>query len=235
MPSSNGLGFNMQQTRTAPVQPTPVATPAPVSTSIFITMPASLTKVVTSAMPMFKGFLPLFLLSAAAGALPLVVEYVHEIDYTSNVTRGLFTGAAALVALSTLVVDCCTLYNMVLMFYTALEVLVVDKTLTYAMDAGTPDYAMGLAYAGAVVVIVHLVPFFTTDSSFVLTLFAVAGVPVNAALALFVIGDMFVMLLVASFAFLAMVRVVVVTDKYKPSMLTKLRESLESGDFLSCK
>lgn len=235
MPSSS-LGFNMQQTRTATIATKPQTAPETRSQSIYITMPASITKVVSSAMPMFKGFLPLLLLSAAVGALPLVVLYVDDIDYMSNVTRGLFTGAAALVSLSTLVVDCCTLYNMVLMLYTALDVFVVDATLQYAMDASTPDYAMGLAYAGAVVVIVHLVPFFTTDSSFVLTLFAVAGVPVNAAIAMFVIGKtQFLLLLLASFAFLAMVRVVVATDKYKPSMLTKLRESLESGDCLSCK
>ena len=83
-------------------------------------------------------------------------------------------------------------------------------------------------------IVVHLVPFFTLDHPMLLTLFAFVGVPVNAAVALFIDDSLLVLVLLSSFAYLVVMRIVVRLDEFKPSLLTKLRLVLTEGGWISC-
>ena len=77
--------------------------------------------------------------------------------------RAALIGTSAVYALAAAsVTNCCVAYSMVLGFHTGIEIKVLQSTLDFAAAAATPDYAMALAYVGAVVVIVHLVDLVTS-------------------------------------------------------------------------
>ena len=216
-----------------PMAPEPLALPAP-SRSRLPTV-----KMPTIPMPFTpKGFLPLLFYSAASVLFPLLLLFMTY-DFTDNVVRGLFIGVAALFAFVPVISnDCCVLYNTVLFFHTGIEVKVIQTAFDYAMAADTPDYGMVLGYVGAITVIVHLVPFFLTDHPMLVSLLAVVGVPVNAAIALFLdksLGEsMFLLVLLSSYAFLVTARIVLRLNEETPSMLTQLRKAMDEGSWIKC-
>ena len=110
------------------------------------------------------------------------INLYGDYDYTTRIraaTIGLsaFAGAAVVYANSA-----CAWFN-IMPFHTAIEVRVVDVALTFAYDASASN-DMAFAIAGAVTVIVHLIPFFLLDRAHLLA-FAYAGVIVNTALVVY--------------------------------------------------
>jgi hypothetical protein len=181
-----------------------------------------------------KGFLPLLLYSAFGALFPLLLLYVTY-DFQDDMVRVAFIVAATLLGLvPVLSSDCCTIYNTVLLFHTGIEVKVIQTALDYAMDDASPDHGMVMAYVGAVTVIVHLLPFYLSDHPLLLSLLATVGVPVNAALALYLDSSMLLLVLLSSYAFLATVRIVVRINEETPSLLAQLRLALETGAWITC-
>lgn len=192
------------------------------------------------------GIVFTLLYSAYAALLPLLYYYV-EYDFTSDSVRAGSIVAASMLAIFTILAnDCCTWYNMVLFFHTALEIKLLNTALRFATDTSTDNMSMVWTWIGSVVIIVHLVPFFLIDKARLLTLLALAGVPVNAAVALYMMtaheggsgdagsGDAG-MPLDISFAFLVtlsaqvlllMTLLVANVQGQKPSLLTKFTLAL---------
>lgn len=196
--------------------------------------PPSLAARLKCEMKVPKGFLILLLYSAYAALLPLLYFYV-EYDFASTMTRGGVIGASTLLALVAILAnDCCTWYNMVLLYHTAIEVKVLDTVLTYAMADTTDDVSMAWSWIGAAIVIVHLLPFFLVDWTRLLLVLAFAGVPVNAALAVY-LDTAVLPVVVPSAAFLLFMTFIVTgIQGLKPSMLSKLRIALTEGGWLVC-
>ena len=192
----------------------------------------------------FKGFLLTFAYAALALLVPLLWYYI-DFDTTDNVTRGVTIGLSAVATgLVVYADDCIVWYNMALFFHTGLEVYLIDVAFDYAHEAGRTDAEMGLALAGAITLIVHLVPFYLLDSKWLLTLLASAGVVVNTAVFVFLdttrkasadLVDTTLLLYVgSSVALLISTLLVVGHNCMKPSMLTLLRYALMEGSCITC-
>ena len=211
------------------VLPLSVAPPAPAASRFAVLTQWMPSKMVVAVPSPPRGFLPLALYQAASVVFPLLLFYV-TFDFADNVVRGVFIGASALYALFALTtMDCCIVYNMLLGFHTGVEVKVIETALDYAMAAATPDYGVALGYAGAVVVIAHLVPFFVWDGPKVVALAAAAGVVVNTALVVFLDDSLFMLVFLSAFAFLLSTRLV---GDEASSMLTALHSALTKGTWM---
>lgn len=194
------------------------------------------------AMPtrMPRGFLPLLLYAAAALLFPLLYLYA-SFDFSDDVVRALAVAAAGGLGLAVVFAnDCCVWFNMALFFHTGVEAVVVDHTMTYIDLATTSDTGKALAWTGIGVVIAHLLPFFLLDRPRLLTLLALAGVPVNAALAVYTqplpgsVELYYVFVTLSAAGLLLVTRIVLGVDAYAPSLLTKLRGALRDGSLLAC-
>jgi hypothetical protein len=183
------------------------------------------------------GLLPTLVYSTFAFLLPILYFYMSY-DYTSMSVRGLTIGASAVAGLLAIYSNsCCAWYNMALFFHTAIEVHVVDQTYRYAYAAGTSSTDMGLAIAGFVIVLCHLVPFFVTGRPMLLLLLAFAGVVVNTSLAVFVPALTSDLLLIAAsaLALLMVAQLVLGVCRVDPSLMCLLKDGLSSsGGLLSC-
>lgn len=223
------LGFRPRNDHIAErPRPPPPKTPLPVVT------PEPSKRFLSCQLGVPRGLLPVLSYSALAMVLPLVLIYqpgaanaATGYNLSDDVDRGIVIGLAGLAAtVVVLVNDCCCWFNMVLFFHTALEVRVVDNALTFAYAAGQPSFNMAWAIAGAVIVIVHLIPFFLTDRLLFLTLLAYVGVFVNAALNVYITPaqPMFLLLVGASsLMLLAMTMIVAGVCEIRTSILSLLR------------
>ena len=128
-----------------------------------------------------KGFLPLFFYAAAFLLAPVLYDYV-DYTWTDSMTRvGLITVSAVYALFVVFANDCAAWFNMVLFFHIGLEVKVLEVLMDFARVSTTTDGDEILAWTGFAVIIIHLIPFLLVDNTMVLTLFAFAGVMVNAA------------------------------------------------------
>lgn len=173
-----------------------------------------------------RGILPVLVYSGFAMVLPLLLTYMTY-DFTDDVVRGVSIGLAGLAATVIVFVnDCCCWYNIMLFFHTALEVRVVDVALTYAYAAGTPSADMAWSIAGAVVVIVHLIPFFLTDRLLFLSVLAYAGVVVNAAINVYLDPGRLLLVGASSLSLLALTMIIGGVCEIRTSLLSLLREAI---------
>lgn len=183
---SSSLGFRRGADFVAnrPGEARPVQVPPPVSV---LSMESSCKRPycsVTFGVP--KGFVPLLLMSSYFLTLPLVNDYVEEVDYTTTLGRGLTIGAIGGAACLFLIAnDCVALYNFVFFLHLGLEVNVLDTLSSFAQEASTADEDMVLAWVAFSVIIAHLLPFLCMDNKMFLALTAAAGVVVNNAVLVF--------------------------------------------------
>lgn len=186
-----------------------------------------------------RGFLPLLFYAASAMLFPLIYFYV-SLDFSDDVVRALAIGASGVLGLMLVLAnDCCTWYNMALFFHTGIEVVVLDQTMDYIDLSTTSDTGKVLAWIGFATVIVHLIPFFVIDRPRLLTLLALVGVPVNAALTVYTqpltaLPVYYVLVTLSSTGLLLVTSIVLGIDGHAPSMLTKLRCALRDGTFFVC-
>lgn len=182
----------------------------------------------------FKGFIPLLFFSCLAATVPGYSLYV-DLNLDSEVTRGLIVGGSALVATAVVVANhCATWYNMSLFFHTAIEVRVLDVVITYALAETTEMTGQALAWTGASIVIVHLLPFFVLDMPRLLTLLAWAGVVVNTSLAIYIDTSLLVLVLWSSLAFLFIVLFTFGSECKTPSLASQLRQAISGGKLITC-
>jgi hypothetical protein len=184
-------------------------------------------------MPSLRGFVPLLLYSLFAAALPFMYFY-GDYDYTEDMTRAGVIVLSALLGFVVLMAnDCCTWYNMALFFHTAVEVRLLDTTIAVATGSTSSDADVFWSWVGAVVVIVHLLPFFLVDSPMTLAL-ALVGVPVNAALAVYRDVALLPIVVPSAAGFFLIACIVLSVNQLQPSMLTKLRAALAEGTWIQC-
>ena len=216
----------------------------PASATVAISMPPVETTATRRILPALsmsvpRGFLPLLFYAAAAMLFPLLYFYV-SFDFSDDAVRALAVGAAGGLGLMLVLAnDCCTWYNMALFFHTGIEVVVLDGTMDYIDLSTTSDTGKVLAWIGFATVIVHLIPFFVMDRPRLLTLLALVGVPVNAALAVYTqplanLPVYYVLVTLSSAGLLLVTSVVLGIDGHAPSMLTKLRGALRDGTLFVC-
>ena len=181
-----------------------------------------------------RGLVPTLAYSVFAFIFPFLFLYI-DIDFSSSVTKGVTIGISAIAALIAVVAnDCCCWYNMMLAFHTALEVKVIDKALAFAYADGTTDTEMALAITGAVVVIVHLVPFFVSDRLMFLSLLAFAGVVVNTSILVFLDSSMILLLVAASaLALLSVTMIISGVCEVKTSLVSLLRDAVVAKRFIT--
>lgn len=203
--------------RTVASLPPPVPTPAP-SSRMACYMP--------------RGLLPILLYGAFAAAVPTLYLYADP-DYTKDEVKIASIVASGVAALILITANCCCCwYNIMLFFHTALEVWVIDQTVTFANAATTSDRDMALAIAAAIVIGVHLLPFFLIDNVMLLGLLAMAGMVVNTAVLVYIPGQTANLLLVfgSASALLAMTMVIGGVCQTRTSLLGMIRER----KFLTC-
>lgn len=182
-----------------------------------------------------RGVLPVLLYMALAFTVPLLYFYVHY-DFTSDIVRGVTIGISGAAAIAVVFANnCCCWYNMMLAFHTALEVRVVERAITFAYDASTPDFQMAWALTGAIIVIVHLVPFYVTDNVLLLGTLAVAGTMVNTALLVYLEPTLLLLLVGASsIAVLAVTLLIAGVCRVDTSLLSVLRDALNARSLVTC-
>lgn len=181
-----------------------------------------------------RGLVPTLTYSLFAFLVPFLFLYM-DYDFTTDTARGVTIAISAVAALlMVLANDCCCWYNMMLAFHTALEVKVIDTTLTYAYASGTSDGDMALAIVGAVIVIVHLVPFYVTDRLMLLGVLAFAGVIVNATILVFLDSSSLLLVGASSLALLAITMIISGVCEIKTSMLSLIRESIIAKRCITC-
>lgn len=187
----------------------------------------SLLSRVTCSMCAPRGFLPTFMYASLFFVLPMVYNYVDDIDYADTTTRGVVIGLSAVTAtVSVYANDCCCWYNLFLFLHTALEVKVVDVAIAYAYADGTSDRDMALSIAGAAVVVLHLAPFFLLDHRFLLAVLAYAGVIVNASILVFLEPALLLVVGISSSALLIVTLVVAGVCEVHTSILGVLRAAI---------
>ena len=181
-----------------------------------------------------RGLVPTLSYSLLAFLVPFLFMYM-DYDFTTDAAKGVTIGLSAIAALvMVLANDCCCWYNMMLAFHTALEVKVIDTTLTFAYASGTSDGNMALAIVGAVVVIVHLVPFYVSDRLMLLGTLAFAGVIVNTTLLVFLDSSMLLLVVASSLALLAITMIISGVCEIKTSLLSLIRESILAKKCITC-
>jgi hypothetical protein len=181
-----------------------------------------------------RGLVPTLTYSLFAFLAPLLFLYM-DYDFTTDTAKGITIGLSAIAAVVVVLAnDCCCWYNMMLAFHTALEVKVIDKTLTFAYASGTSDGDMALAIVGAIIVIVHLVPFYVSDRLMLLGVLAFAGVIVNATLLVFLDSSMLLLVGASSLALLAVTMIISGVCEIKTSLLSLIRESVIAKKCITC-
>lgn len=204
--------------------PAPAAAPTP---------PATLLGRVTSRVYVPKGVLPMLIFALIGGALPLLSFYVDFEE--SDLVKGLTIATAAVVpALVVLANTCQAWSNIILFFHTGIEVKVIDVALTYAMGTDVDPTGSILAYVGATIIIVHLLPFYLLDNSWFLMLLAYAGVVVNSALCVFIASDLLLLVAFSCLVFLITVLNVIASGCNCPSLLGQIRLAFSSGKWITC-
>ena len=93
---------------------------------------------------------------------------------------------------------------------------------------------LALAYSAAVVIILHLLPFFLIDHDGLLTLLAFAGVVVNASALAFVDPTMVLLAAFSATVLLACVLLIACIDCVRTSMLSQLKQACTQGTWLLC-
>lgn len=181
--------------------------------------------------PVPRGLIPILFYMAFAFAVPTVYLYAEDVDYSDDGVRGAVIGISAFGALLLVYSNCCCCwYNMLLAFHTALEVKVIDTALTYAYADGTSDAHMALNIVGAVVVIVHLVPFYVYDGLRLLVLLAAAGVVVNTSILVFLDPSMLMVFVFASsMALLADTMIIAGICEIRTSLLSVIKDAMATG------
>lgn len=181
-----------------------------------------------------RGLVPTLTYSLFAFLVPFLFLYM-DYDFTTDTAKGVTIGLSAIAAIvMVLANDCCCWYNMMLAFHTALEVKVIDKTLTFAYATGTSDGDMALAIVGAIIVIVHLIPFYVSDRLMLLGVLAFAGVIVNATLLVFLDSSMLLLVGASSLALLAITMIISGVCEIKTSLLSLIRESVIAKKCITC-
>ena len=93
---------------------------------------------------------------------------------------------------------------------------------------------MALAIVGAIVVIVHLIPFYVSDRLMLLSTLAFAGVIVNATLLVFLDSSMLLLVGASSLALLAITMIISGVCEIKTSLLSLIRESVIAKKCITC-
>ena len=181
-----------------------------------------------------RGLIPTLIYSICAFLVPLLYLYM-DYDFTTDTAKGVTIGSSALAALvMVLANDCCCWYNMMLAFHTALEVKVIDTALTFAYADDTSDSDMALAITGAVIVIVHLVPFYVSDRLPLLGVLAFAGVIVNTTILVYRDTDMLLLVGASALALLAITMIISGVCEIKTSLLSLIRDSVVAKKCITC-
>jgi len=181
-----------------------------------------------------RGLVPTLAYSLFAFLAPFLFLYMNY-DFTTDAAKGVTIGLSAIAALvMVLANDCCCWYNMMLAFHTALEIKVIDTTLTFAYASGTSDGGMALAIVGAIIVIVHLIPFYVSDRLMLLGVLAFAGVIVNATILVCLDSSMLLLVGASSLALLAITMIISGVCEIRTSLLSLIRESVIAKKCITC-
>ncbi len=181
-----------------------------------------------------RGLIPTLTYSLLAFLAPFLFLYM-DYDFTTDTAKGVTIGLSAIAAIvMVLANDCCCWYNMMLAFHTAVEVKVIDTAFTFAYANDTSDGDMALAIVGAVVVIVHLIPFYVSDRLALLGVLAVTGVIVNATILVFLDSSMLLLVGASSLALLAITMIISGVCEIKTSLLSLIRESVNAKKCITC-
>jgi hypothetical protein len=223
-----GCDHNSARPGEMPAKTTTIAIPTTVAT------PAA--KVSSISVP--KGFLPLFFYAAAFLLAPILYEYV-DYTWTDSTTRAALIVVSVAYALSVVFAnDCVAWFNMVLFFHIGIEVKVLEILMDFARLTTTTDGDEVLAWTGFVVIIVHLIPFLLVDNTMFLTLLAVAGVIVNAAVLVYLTdASTDAHLLLTGFSSVSLLGTTLCISgvcDVSTSMLTALRKAMTDGTWLTC-
>lgn len=128
------------------------------------------------------GFLPMLFVSSLFAVATSMFAYngISDVDYSEDMPRVLTIGTAVLGTFFILIArNPVLLFNIALFAHLGFEIFVVDKVWQYAMASDTSTSDMTIAYTGAGLVIVHLIPFFLIDNAMTLILLAAVGIIVN--------------------------------------------------------
>lgn len=123
---------------------------------------------------------------------------------------------------------------MVLFYHTAVEVRVLDVVITYALQEEQSMTAAALAWTGASIVVIHLLPFFVIDMRRLLILLAWAGVIVNSTLVVYIDASLTVLTLSSALAFLLVTLFTFGSECTTPSLASQLREAISGGKLIAC-
>lgn len=216
------------------------AAPPPRSAAVIdIPAPAKKTSVtVLSGLAILDGFVPTLLFALLFGAAPIVYFYNEgaTADYTATNTRVLTIAASAGAGAIVYMSRCsCMLYQLALFLHIGMEVYVTDHALQYARDSANTDVARAFAYTGAVVVILHLIPFLLAERPKLLSFLAFVGMPINTVLILYTMPAMatpivFFVGITGSVLFAA--TLVFAFDDQPITLLSLLREGMQSKSYL---
>lgn len=162
--------------------------------------------------PKASGLVPLFYLLAFVPG-PLLFFIMDDADYSRAGTRALTASVATVGGVLVAIGNAEALTKAVLGFHTGVEAFVCyeafridsDEPASGELASGdtTDDVTRALAYTGASVVIVHLLPFYAFGTPTILRILAFVGIIVNVLLVLLVSpekGDRLLLLVGASAA-----------------------------------
>ena len=134
-----------------------------------------------------------FIVLAYVAALPLVYLFMEDWVHEDHLTDGFPnrpTGKAAIIGAAAIVTLAPMLchrdpYTLVLTFHTAVESFVIYRAVLAATDETNTNRDQIWAWVGAIVVLLHLFPFYLVEDARVLALVSIVGVPVSVAVAAF--------------------------------------------------
>ena len=181
-----------------------------------------------------KGFFPTALYSTFFLTIPLLFNYVSY-DFTTDMTRaGVVVSSVVVGGVVILANDCVAWFNVALYFHIGVEVIVLDRLMTFAQNSTTDEGHMALAWTTFAVVIVHLLPFLLFDRLGLLALLAYVGIVVNASVLVFLDPTLLLLVGFSSTTLLGATLLIAGIDCINTSMLSNFRSAMKDGSFLLC-
>ena len=191
--------------------------------------------------PVPQGLLMTLIFFVGGLSLPLMFFY-GDADYSDDMMPPYLIGMSTVYALALLVLggNMTVIYNTVLGVYTGIEIKVVDAAFRYAsgteLSSGESVSDMDMAWAilGGIIVIVHLLPFYMSNSGILITTLAAVGLVVNTAICAYLDTSLLLQTFTSGSAFLLTSLCIIGIHCTPVSLFSQITDAIKYGGFLRC-
>ena len=180
-----------------------------------------------------RGFIPLLLYSSIFLIIPLVSKFAN-LDYTDTSVRvSVISFSVATTSIILLSKDVLVLLNSVLLFHTAIEAFVIERTINY-VEHSDDDTTTILSWIAITCVFLHILPFYLTQNVLFLTTCASFGTVLNTALIIFVDPDELLFVAYSSACLLGSTIIMMSFPCHNFALISQLVDTCKDGSWVVC-